>query len=192
MTRTPPHIHYTQINARLAAVEELASALPPCLERAIDALLHRHKRGGRARHALPDLEYMITTLHYRRLSPRRLLVLLQTVEQALAALPSPEEAAAEIRSDLLREQLVRIPAQSLGRDAAALLALIDPKAAEVEDKANLLVDREFHLGLWERKTALAEVERGLEEELEAARTRLKRPQLQYRTLRTGACVDCVV
>lgn len=167
-------------------MEELAFALPPCLERTIDALLHRHKRGGRARHALPDLESMITTLHYRRLSPRRLVVLLRTVEQALEALPSAGEAAAEVSSPLLREELARVPAQSLKRQASALLALVDARAAEAEDKAGLFVDPEFHKGLTERKAALAAVERGLEEELAAIRERLRRPQLQYRTLRTGA------
>lgn len=175
----------TQINARLSAVEELAFALPPCLERTSDALLRRHKRGGRARHALPDLESMVTTLHYRRLSPRRLLALLRTVEQALLALPSTAEAGAEVQSALLRAELGRVPAASLRREAGALLALVDPRAAEAEDKANLFVDPAFHPGLTERTRALGKVERGLEEELEAARVRLKRPQLQYRTLRTG-------
>lgn len=81
---------------------------------------------------------MVSTLHYRRMSPRRLLTLLRTVGLALAALPSPGETEMEVGSSLLREEFGQVPVASLKREAEALLALVDARAAEGEDKANLV------------------------------------------------------
>lgn len=94
-----PLIRRSQVMNRLDVVEELALNRPACLE----PLFNRFRR------RLPDLESMLTRLHYRRVNPKPLLHLLNTVHEVMKLLPSPEEVEAEVTSLLLKEDLGRIP-----------------------------------------------------------------------------------
>lgn len=41
---------------------------------------------------------MLTTLHTRRVSPKRLVLLLTSMQDVMTALPTPEEAEAQVNS----------------------------------------------------------------------------------------------
>jgi DNA mismatch repair ATPase MutS len=61
-----PLVRREDVVARLEAVKELAFSFPSTLEKLVEKLRR-----------LPDLEAIISNLHYRRVSPRRLVTLLK-------------------------------------------------------------------------------------------------------------------
>jgi DNA mismatch repair protein MSH3 len=146
-----PLLRVDDVHARLEAVEELAQAFPMALEPLADRLKRVH-----------DLELSISLLHYRRLSPKRLVSLLEAVREVLGELPPPEALTPEhIRSELLREEMGGVP-RGLDKAVGRLLGLIDRDAAEKDDKPNLLTDPDFFPKLTSKKDALKDVDAGLQ------------------------------
>ncbi len=198
-----PLMRREDIEGRLDAVDELAFALPPCLEEE-GGLVARFFRKGRRKgeraggreggKGFPDLGAMVTALHYHKVTPKRLLLLLQTVEAVLLALPPSLTAKTEIRSSLLRGLICSLPQTTLLHGVRACLSLLDMSATQQEDKPRMFTDPTFYPSLHRHLALLHDLEAKMDEELGHAQRAMKKPELAFRSLRTGinSCVEYLI
>jgi DNA mismatch repair protein MSH3 len=198
-----PLMRKEEIEGRLDAVEELAFTLPPCLEEeggVVGGVLRKGRRkGGRGGgreggRGFPDLGAMVTALQYHKVTPKRLLLLLQTVEAVLLSFPPSLIADAEVQSSLLRALLRSLPQTSLLHDVRSFLSLLHLPATQQEDKPHMFSDPSFYPSLSRHLALLRDLEGQMDEELGRARKEMKKPGLAFRSLRTGvnSCVEYLI
>ncbi|CAM9167363.1 unnamed protein product, partial [Scytosiphon promiscuus] len=178
-----PLLSPEDINARQEAVEELATDPPPVMERLRPTLRD-----------LKDLDPAIASLHHRRIQPSRLLSLLKTMHKVSAVFHpatgekdvagSPRQGGT--RSTVLLDALAGVPANTAPL-IARYLQTLEAEAAASDDYVHALVDGEslcMKLGEARRKEEAAS--EGLEKELRSVRNTIRKPSLEWKTLRTGA------
>ncbi|CAM9414281.1 unnamed protein product, partial [Ectocarpus sp. 8 AP-2014] len=183
-----PLLSPEDITARQDAVEELVTDPPSVMERLRPTLRD-----------LKDLDPAIASLHHRRIQPNRLLSLLGTMRKVFGVFHPPTARGADEtegagpsqqrggpRSAVLLDALAGVPA-NMAPVIARYLGELNAEAAASDDYARALVDGESLCK--ELKTAAEEEESAkadLETELQSVRTILRKPSLQWKTLRTGA------
>lgn len=145
-----PLVRCPQVLSRLEVVEELAYRPPACLEN----IFARLKK-------LPDLEAILSSLHFQRINPKRLLVLLTNVHDMVRLLPSPEQVEAEVTSSLLKEELSLAP-HDFVKTLQHWLNHMDPEEAKAENKHALFTDTAFFPDLGKKREKVATVELALQ------------------------------
>ncbi|CAM9797913.1 unnamed protein product, partial [Ectocarpus sp. 12 AP-2014] len=183
-----PLLSPEDITARQDAVEELVADPPSVVERLRPTL-----RG------LKDLDPAIASLHHRRIQPNRLFSLLGTMRKVFGVFHPPTARGADEtegagssqqgggpRSAVLLDALADVPA-NMAPVIARYLGELNAEAVASDDYVRALVDGESLCK--ELKTAAEEEEAAkadLETELQCVRTILRKPSLQWKTMRTGA------
>ncbi|CAM9514714.1 unnamed protein product [Discosporangium mesarthrocarpum] len=179
-----PLLSMEDIVARQDAVEELANNPPDLIEHLRPVLRD-----------LKDLDPAIASLHHHRIQPSRLLSLLNTMRKVFGVFhPSGKggsngrEAhgtAMAPRSSLVKEAVASVPAD-MAPVLAKFLGELNSEAAAKDDITQALVDGEsLCSALTDAAEAESAAELGLEKELHSIRQVLRKPSLQFRTLRTG-------
>lgn len=106
---------------------------------------------------LPDLDAIISSLHYHRVNPRRLVMLLQSMLDVMNVLPDVETCKAEITSPMLLQELQSIPLR-LKSSVVGFLDILDFEQAKNEVKSAIFSDPNFFPELTMIKEAMNDVE----------------------------------
>eukprot|EP00752_Nemacystus_decipiens_P013477 g11936.t1 len=188
-----PLLSPEDIRARQDAVEELATDPPGVIERLRPTLRD-----------LKDVDPAIASLHHRRIQPSRLLSLLSTMRKVFAVFHPLAVRATAVkegaRSTVLKEAVRGVP-DGLVPVIARFVGELDVTAAASNDYVQALVAgeslcKELAKAGEEEEAAKAGLEKErlvtrevahlyVEQELQSVRKTLRKPSLQWKTLRTG-------
>jgi DNA mismatch repair protein MSH3 len=165
-----PLLTYSEIKARLGAVEEIKESTSYKLEDAANLLTR-----------LPDLEKGLVRIHYGRCSRPELLSILNAFSR-VASKFSPVDKPKDVgfKSTLINNAIYSLPA--IADDVATFLSSFNHDEAAKDNKFDMFKDEEKYDTITIQKMAIVAVEADLDEHLLEIRKMLKHSKLTYVTV----------
>ncbi|KAI5795094.1 muts domain V-domain-containing protein [Geopyxis carbonaria] len=166
-----PLLDQAQLEARIAAVEEIRDGSNPKIE-TLKTLLSRISY---------DLEKGLIRIYYGKCTRPELLTVLQTmlrIASAFKAVDEPEEVG--FKSSILNSAIAALP--GIREDVQGYLNLFNHVAAGKDDKYDFFKDSDDYQAIAEQKLGIAAVESDLEAHKDEIAKALKRKQVTYVTV----------